>query len=177
MDEREATALVTELYERWYIFLVRYAYRSTENFSMAEDLAQETFCELYRSLRNGKTITHPKAWTLSVLKREMNREITEHSLCDPLDNMEIEGGPIPEISANNDLQNLLSVLTPREAEVLLLRLEPMKYREIADHLGISANSVNTHLARALRKLQQAVSDSSSKGENNHVNQNTQTSHR
>jgi len=32
----------------------------------------------------------------------------------------------------------------------------MKYREIADHLGISMNSVNTLLARALQKLHKAV---------------------
>jgi DNA-directed RNA polymerase specialized sigma24 family protein len=33
----------------------------------------------------------------------------------------------------------------------------MKYREIADQLGISMNSVNTLLARALRKLQKEMS--------------------
>ena len=40
--------------------------------------------------------------------------------------------------------------------MLLLRLESIKYREVADQLGISMNSVNTLLARALRKLQQAM---------------------
>ena len=55
-----------------------------------------------------------------------------------------------------DIRTLLSVLTPREEEVLLLRLDAMKYREIADQLGISMNSVNTLLARALRKLQEAM---------------------
>lgn len=156
MNERDATALVTELFEGWYLFLVRYAFRNTENYDMAEDLAQETFCELYRSLRSGKTITHPKAWTLCVLKREMNRRIKELTLYEPLDEMEFAGGPVPHISAGDDLQALIRVLTPREAEVLLLRLEPMKYREIADQLGISMNSVNTLLARALKKLQLAA---------------------
>ena len=32
----------------------------------------------------------------------------------------------------------------------------MKYREIADHLGIGMTSVNTLLARALQKLHKAV---------------------
>jgi DNA-directed RNA polymerase specialized sigma24 family protein len=40
--------------------------------------------------------------------------------------------------------------------VLLLRLEALKYREIAEQLGISMNSVNTLLARALRKLEDAT---------------------
>ena len=62
-----------------------------------------------------------------------------------------------EESYGTDVRNLLSVLSPREEEVLLLRLEALKYREIAEQLGIGINSVNTLLARALRKLQEATS--------------------
>jgi RNA polymerase sigma factor (sigma-70 family) len=50
----------------------------------------------------------------------------------------------------------MDLLSVREQEVLLLRLESMKYREIAAALGISINSVNTLLARALTKLQTAL---------------------
>jgi DNA-directed RNA polymerase specialized sigma24 family protein len=39
----------------------------------------------------------------------------------------------------------------------------MKYREIAEQLGIGMNSVNTLLARALRKLQQAMGQKAKKG--------------
>ena len=39
---------------------------------------------------------------------------------------------------------------------MLLRMESLKYREIASELGISINSVATLLARALRKLTQTV---------------------
>ena len=51
---------------------------------------------------------------------------------------------------------LFSVLTRREEEVILLRMQAMKYREIGVLLRISPNSVNTLLARALRKLQLAA---------------------
>ena len=50
----------------------------------------------------------------------------------------------------------LCLLSRREEEVLLLRLEAMKYREIADQLGISLSSVNTILARALEKLKKVA---------------------
>ena len=55
-------------------------------------------------------------------------------------------GPIPA-----------GVLTVREEEVVLLRLQSLKYREIASQLGISDKSVCTLLARALKKLQAAHS--------------------
>ena len=71
-----------------------------------------------------------------------------------------------KLSTLVDIRNLLSVLSPREEEVLLLRLEALKYREIAEQLGISMNSVNTLLARALRKLQQAIVQKTKKGSMN-----------
>ena len=43
----------------------------------------------------------------------------------------------------------LSRLTPRTREVFLMhRLDGMKYREIADQLGISQSAVEKHIARA-----------------------------
>ena len=74
-----------------------------------------------------------------------------------LDEADLPRAPATEISRLAEIRSLLSVLSPREEEVLLLRLEALKYREIADQLGISINSVNTLLARALRKLQETVS--------------------
>ena len=68
MNENDATDLVTALFDRWYMSLVRYALRTTSNYELAEDLAQETFMQLYQALRAGKNIEHPKAWTICVLR-------------------------------------------------------------------------------------------------------------
>ena len=160
MNENDSTELVTALYDRWYMALVRYALRTTENYALAEDLAQETFMQLYQALRTGDNIEHPKGWTLSVLRRAMNRQMKDISLYEPLDEEKVAADPVKDIGELFefvDIRVLLSVLTPREEEVLLLRLDSMKYRQIADQLGISMNSVNALLARSLRKLQEAIS--------------------
>ena len=156
MNENDATDLVTALFDRWYMSLVRYALRTTANYELAEDLAQETFMQLYQALRAGKNIEHPKAWTICVLRRAMSRRMRDRMLYEPLDELEIAGDAVNELSSIVDIRNLLSVLSPREEEALLLRLEALKYREIAEQLGIGVNSVNTLLARALRNLQQAM---------------------
>jgi RNA polymerase sigma factor (sigma-70 family) len=85
------------------------------------------------------------------------------TLYESLDELEIAGDAVNELSSIVDIRNFLSVLSPREEEVLLLRLEALKYREIAEQLGISMNSVNSLLARALRKLQQAMGQKQRKG--------------
>jgi RNA polymerase sigma factor (sigma-70 family) len=87
----------------------------------------------------------------------MNRQLKYRNLHEQLDELEIAGAPVAEMSGPKDVRNFLSVLSPREEEVLLLRLETLKYREIAEQLGISINTVNTLLARALRKLQEVTS--------------------
>lgn len=157
MNESEATDLVTALFDRWYMSLVRYALRTTANYDLAEDLAQDTFMQLYQALRTGKRIEHPKAWTICVLRRAMNKQMKNRSLHEQLEEADIPGEPAAEISRLAEIRDFLSVLSAREEEVLLLRLEALKYREIADQLGISMNSVNTLLARALRKLRDAMS--------------------
>lgn len=157
MNESDATDLTTTLFDSWYMSLVRYALRTTANHELAEDLAQDAFMQLYQALRAGKEIDHPKAWTICVLRRAMNRQMKDRNLLEQLDDAEMAAGHSTEISRLEEVRGLLSVLTPREEEVLLLRLEALKYREIADQLSISMNSVNTLLARALRKLQSAMS--------------------
>ncbi len=156
MNENDATDLVTALFDRWYMSL-------TANYELAEDLAQETFMQLYQALRAGTKIEHPKAWTICVLRRAMSRRMRDRTLYEPLDELEIAGDAVNELSSIVDIRNFLSVLSPREEEVLLLRLEALKYREIAEQLGISMNSVNSLLARALRKLQQAMGQKQMKG--------------
>jgi RNA polymerase sigma factor (sigma-70 family) len=148
--------MVTALFDFWYIPLVRYALRSVGAYDLAEDLVQDVFTQLYQALRSGKDIQHPKAWTLCVLRRAVNRGLQERIRFDQLDDLELASSWPKEITDVSAIQNLLCLLSRREEEVLMLRLEAMKYREIADHLGISMNSVNTLLTRALRKLQKAA---------------------
>jgi len=162
VNESDATDLVTAFFDRWYMPLVRYALRTTASYELAEDLAQDAFMQLYQALRAGKKIDYPKAWTICVLRRAMNRQMKDRSLHEQLDEVDMPRVPMTEMSRFAEIRGLLSVLSSREEEVLLLRLEALKYREIADQLGISMNSVNTHLARALRKLQAARSQRASK---------------
>lgn len=163
MNESDTTDLVAALFDRWYMSLVRYAIRTTASYELAEDLAQDAFMQLYQALRAGKSIEHPKAWTICVLRRAMNKQLKDRGLHEQLDELDMPEEPAPEMSRLAEIRSLLSMLSPREEEVLLLRLEALKYREIADQLGISMNTVNTLLARALRKLQSALSQDASGG--------------
>lgn len=161
MKQQEASQLIESLFESWGPCLARHVYFATGSRELADDLVQEAFMALYRELRRGKVIENARAWTLSVVRHHIGkyeRTVKRHGeQLEPfevLDGFEARADETP--LNDRDLHQMLPLLTPREGEVLLLRMESLKYREIAGHLGINAKSVATLLARALRKLQQAA---------------------
>jgi RNA polymerase sigma-70 factor (ECF subfamily) len=161
MNQEDANRTVNQLFGTWGPFLIRYAVRMTRSFEVADDLVQEVFLALYRDLRAGKHIEDPKAWTFGAVRnqvrkhaRYLRRRAEEFEPSEALDR--IPAPPCwPDVAADfDDASPLgLSLLSVREEEVLLLRLQSFKYREIAEKLGIGSKSVCTLLARAIKKLQ------------------------
>ena len=90
-----------------------------------------------------------------VLKRNLLREVrrTQKQVT-----LESEEGTRPLIvdaktpSLDFSTTSFLTLLSPRESEVMLLRMQSLKYVEIAESLKISPNSVNRLLARAIGKM-------------------------
>jgi len=160
MTQEEATQLVSSLFDSWYAMLVRYAYHLTNHTALAQDAVQDSFMHLYRALELGKEIHNPKAWMLCVVRREIGKQVRNYGSREVSFDGHHFAGPRadqPDRSLQyDDVVKILSQLSPREQEVILLRMESLKYREIAYELGISINSVTTLIARALRKLTQTV---------------------
>jgi len=163
VDEQVATERILALYDSLCGPLLRYAIRSCGSPDVAEDIVQEVFMRLYRTLREGQRVDNPRAWAFAVVRREIGKWATEplgRAAMQPLEILDSlpAGNSAPDMRAieRSELERLFGVLTHREEEVLLLRLGALKYREIADQLRISTKSVCTMLARALRKLQRAA---------------------
>ncbi len=162
MEQGEASKLVESLFESWQPYLANYAFDLTNSFESAEDLVQETFMALYRELRGGRHIEHPRAWMLAVVRnlasvsvrnqRRRGEVLTPPGDLDLLPGQEARPNE-PDVGA---ITQYLTVLSKREAEALLLRVECHRYREIASKLGISHKTVASLLARALRKLKSQV---------------------
>lgn len=168
MDEQQATELVTSFYVSLYPALVRYAAQITGSRDAAQDIVQEGFMRLYRALRTGRTVENPKAWAFAVVRhesiavvRKRNDERLSRQNLDMLEDLPM--GAWAEKAAGferDDVMSLLSLLSKREQEALLLRMEGLKYREIGGQLGLTIQSVSTLLSRALRKLQGVLGNAS-----------------
>jgi RNA polymerase sigma factor (sigma-70 family) len=164
MTRADVCRLIDGLHQSWYAGLVRYAARITGNLDLAQDLVQQSFCDLCSELLRGIRIDSPQAWTLVVVKRAINKALYRDRdrgiSFESIDAMDSEAAaalfPVLRVEANGDLDDIarfLACLSPREEEVVLLRLEGCRYEEIARTLGISRETVKTLLARAMKKMQ------------------------
>jgi RNA polymerase sigma factor (sigma-70 family) len=153
---------ICSLFQEWGESLFRHAFRLTRSHETADDLVQEAFLSLYMEFRRGRQMTNPRAWMLGLVShkaarihRDLHRWAADQRMVEDLaapENGGVEFWDVPD----DELIPLLKPLSAREAEVVLLRLQSLKYREIAQQLGISHKSVATLLARALAKMQHSA---------------------
>lgn len=127
----------------------------------AEDMAQEVFLEFYRSLGRIESDAHAISWLRRVtmhrcideIRRRQHRpETTVETMPDP------GAAPRPrEVFLEGRLQQLVAELPENARAVMVLRyqeeLEPM---EIAETLGMSINTVKSHLRRSLAALRDSL---------------------
>ncbi len=156
-----AAQIVSELYETWYSATLRFAARSLGNVELAEEVVQEAFFDLYKELRKGRTVEHPRAWLMRVVRRRVWRQFSahpdeqlRHETLDALDSMPVALRVTHE--EMGDLALLTSHVSRREEEALLLRVAGLGNKEISEELGLAAGTVGTLLSRALRKMQNAA---------------------
>ena len=157
MDESSATDLVNALFDIQRRGMLRYLIHEGASLSHAEDIIQDAFMEFYASLRNGKSIENPRSWLFTVARHAFLKHCNANRRLDQLD----EGATADMYSSLqiiapetqlDDLERMLSVLTPRERQVITLRLSGLKYHEIAAELSISIKTANTFLTRGLKRL-------------------------
>ena len=145
------------LFLRYYAPVYRVAYRLVGSREKAEDLAQETFLELYRNapvLDRDPTLL---PWLCRVVlnkgyntlrgeKREQARVERWSVTPEQLD-------PVVEVLRSEEqakVREVLRELPERQSELLMLRHAGLTYGEIASVIGVAPGSVGTLLVRAER---------------------------
>jgi len=154
MAHHDPTTAVTNLYQSWGPSLLRYAAALTGSIPLAEDLVNEAFLEYHRNLSLGVVIQNPRAWTLTVVRNQLHKHYRGARRIVPFPNL--EAIPAPPVEHLNDLRRLLHLLTDREQQVILLRMDSLKYHEIAEELQIAPGTVAAILSKALSKLRQSA---------------------
>jgi RNA polymerase sigma-70 factor (ECF subfamily) len=130
----------------------------------AQEATQEVFLRLYQVLRRGAEIQNLRAWVFRVAHNlGLDWRARERSLpLEPgLEAILSDGRPRIDAAMIQDermtqIGEAWKVLSPQQRQCLHLRAEGLRYREIAEAMGISISTVREFLSRAIARLQKAV---------------------
>ncbi|GIU90519.1 MAG: hypothetical protein KatS3mg010_1618 [Acidimicrobiia bacterium] len=155
---------VTDLFRAEGPALVRLARLFVDDRNAAEDLVQEAFIRLARSAHRIRDLTRAPAYLRSIvlnLARDHNRRglvSLRHHL--PFD--EARAAVEDEIDLREDQREVLEALrslAPRQRDCVVLRYyDELGIDEIAETLGLSRNSVKTHLQRGMAALEKRLGE-------------------
>jgi RNA polymerase sigma-70 factor (ECF subfamily) len=130
--------------------LRRYARALTRDPDIADDLVQDT---LVRALRS-KSLFHGgeiRSWLYTILtnlNRNRLRSLARRPALSPLDDNDAPDLAGPE-SGGRDIERALATLAEDQRNALLLVvLEGLSYREVAEVQGVAVGTVMSRLARA-----------------------------
>ncbi len=130
----------------------------------AQEVTQEVFLRLYQTMRKGTPIENLRAWAfrvahnlgLKVRAKERSFRAVEtdwERFAHPAGSPESD---LLDKERNQRVAAALKELSPQQRNCLYLRSEGLRYREIAEVMGISSSTVNEFLRRAVACLAEAA---------------------
>ena len=149
---------------------LRTAFLVTGDLGLAEDLVQETFCQVARRWPRVAAMEHPQAYARRILvnlaidgagRRSRHRaELVADVLGDGLtttDQPDASSSAFIRTEVRLDLVGALGALAPRQRTMLVLRyFDDLSEAEVASTLGCSLGTVKSSTSRALNRMRTLV---------------------
>ena len=151
------------LFESYYNRLTAYILTYTQNKMEAEDIVQQAFINLWEDREKLHEIRSPKNYLYAIaynryvdsIRNEKKRsklldDIWERSLA-----MKIEEDNETQQIRIKKLKSIIETLPTRCKEIILMnKIQGIKYKEIAEILGISVKTVETQMRIAFKKIRE-----------------------
>ncbi len=150
---------VESLYLHYFEPIYRFCYWQTNRSADAEDLTQDIFVEMAKSIRNFRGKSSFKNWLYVIAKRKINDWVREKYHYPKSELLDIIGNTEEWVDEHNEslkrktVQQLLDTLNTQERKVISLRyLKNYSVKETAAKLRISESNVKILCHRSLKKL-------------------------
>ncbi|MGS2762641.1 RNA polymerase sigma factor [Sinomicrobium sp. M5D2P9] len=159
-------ATFEKVFKLHYSWLCNYVAKLSGDADLAEDIVQEVFIRLWESRNDIDVHTSVKHYLFKACHREflqhIRREKKENNLLDALKwetLHELHAEGTNNISVKiQAVHQAIEQLPPKCREAFLLsRYNQLKYKEIAEEMGISIKTVEIHISKALTLLRQHIS--------------------
>jgi RNA polymerase sigma factor (sigma-70 family) len=163
-----------KLVQLWYKRIYNFAYKFFFDHDLAMEAAQKTFISMHRNIGNLQDPNRFKSWLYTVAMnccREETRRKKSARAFSLEQVAEGEGSPWEQTRSRNEnpeqqlrhieladlLQGCLMELNADQREVVIMKeYEGLKFREIAEVLGISENTVKSRMYYGLEGLKKIL---------------------
>lgn len=152
--------VVADLYARLRVPVTGYVHQIVGSTPDAEDLVQVAFLRLWDELQRDADIANVRSWVFKVVHNlaiDHVRRAGVHRAYEARERQQPARpdaeSPEASVIRRQEVDRALSSLNERERRALLLRAEGLRYREIAEVLGITASAVSVYLVRGLKKFE------------------------
>ena len=152
------------IFKQYYEIMCRTALRITKERSLAEDIVQEVFYELFRKRESVQIQSLSGYLKRAVYNRSLNKIKSNRDLVDSDDlNVELSDNSInsQQTLEFKELEDYLNDVIDRLPEkcrlvFVLNRFEELSYKEVAQKLDISVKTVENQMSKALRILREEM---------------------
>ena len=166
-----------KLMQAWYKRIYNFGYKFFFDHDLAMEVAQKTFIAMYRNIGNLQEESRFRPWLYTIAtnccreelrKRKSARSVSLHDLR-PGEEEESQAWEVagnrtenPERSMRQTelsdiLHRCLLQLSEEQREVVIMKeYEGLKFREIADALGISENTVKSRMYYGLEAMKRML---------------------
>jgi RNA polymerase sigma-70 factor (ECF subfamily) len=152
-DRQAFAALVERYWDRLY----RWLYHLSGDRHTAEDLAQETFLKAFAHLSRLRPGSNFRAWLFRIAHNSFANQCRSRLRRCPLpDDLADPGsGPVAQVLSREALQGLTGAVNRLPTEfraALLLRVEGLSFRQIAEVLDLTEETARWRVFKARQKL-------------------------
>ncbi len=147
------------LFHMWYPRLMAYIFKVAKSQQVSEEIVQDIFTKVWENRADLHTINNFQSYLFVMARNHALNELQRIAVYWKIQRRFAElqpvedSIPINEESVENIMENVLNQLTPRQREIWLLnRRHCYTYNEISARLGISRETVKTHLQAATQSL-------------------------
>ena len=159
---------VERMFTEWFGSLYTYAFSVLENEAMAEEVVQSVFCKLWERREQLQVHTSLRSYIygsvyhecLDLLRKRKNiQRHRAHVLRNGDRTTDNAAGRVELGELEQRLRQAVEELPDQCRNIFnLSRFGEMKYREIADLLGLSVKTVEAQMTKALKKLREKLVD-------------------
>lgn len=158
-------AAFTTIFHRYRGKLYHYILTLTTSPEIAEDTVHDVFLKIWTNREKMAEIENMNAYlfrlchnqAISGLRRMAKETLILSELRQETIPILPDADPASQREIRASIQQAVNRLTPQQRQVFLLsRQDGLKHRQIAEQLGVSINTVKTHLGQALRFLREEI---------------------